>query len=166
MIRAAAEFVNITDDVRKDKLERAIQLLENVMNMPIMRERIAAYTYNGKKAFVDNKSMTNEMVLQSILNGSETLTPGNDHMVNVQLTFYRASNSTVGYTSPSTRLININLKFFDQYTLSQVAGNLAHEWTHKLGWNHASSYSSARDHSVPYAIGYMVRDLGEDIENE
>ena len=166
VIRAAAEFVDITDDVRKDKLERSIQLLENVLNSKIFRERTEAYTYNGEKTFVDNKDQTNAMIFQAIQNASETLTPGNDHMVNVQLTFYRASNSTVGYTTPTTRLIKINLKFFDQYSLSEVAGNLAHEWTHKLGYTHASRHNSARPHSVPYAVGYMVRDIGEDLSGE
>lgn len=166
MVRAAAEFQNITDDVRKAKLERSLLLLEQVLNTPIFRERVAAYTYKGKKNFVDNKSMDNTQVLKSLLDGSETLTPGVDNSVNILLTFYRKNNSTVGYTSPSTRLININLKFFDKYNEAEVAGNLVHEWTHKLGWNHASRHNSARPHSVPYAIGYMVRDIGEDLLGE
>jgi hypothetical protein len=40
----------------------------------------------------------------------------------------------------------------------EVAGNLAHEWTHKLGFGHESA---AEHDSVPYGIGYIVREMGE-----
>jgi len=37
-----------------------------------------------------------------------------------------------------------------------VAGNLAHEWTHKIGFDHKSA---AEHDSAPYAIGYIVDEL-------
>jgi hypothetical protein len=166
MIRAAAELVDIDDVTRKDKLERSIQLLETILNHTLFRQRVLAYTYKGVKAFVDNEGQSNEIIFQTILDASENLTPGKDHTINVQLTFYYSSSSTVGYTTVTTRLIKINTKFFDQYSHSEVAGNLAHEWMHKLGYDHASHYSESRDHSVPYAIGYLVADMGEEIEGE
>lgn len=74
--------------------------------------------------------------------------------------YYQAS-SVVGYTSPSITYINVNTKFFNTYAANQVAGNLFHEWLHKLGYSHDSSATAKRPYTVPYAIGYMVRDIGK-----
>ena len=82
----------------------------------------------------------------------------------LELELYYSSKNTVGYTYPNTVRIWMNTKYFTPYTPSQVAGNMFHEWTHKLGFEHATSYSIARDSSVPYAIGYLIRDLGKKYE--
>jgi hypothetical protein len=34
-----------------------------------------------------------------------------------------------------------------------------HEWLHKLGFSHATTYSESRNHSVPYAIGTIMRQI-------
>jgi hypothetical protein len=70
----------------------------------------------------------------------------------------------VGYTNGSIKYINVNTKFFDQYTSSSVAANLVHEYMHKLGYGHAVSYSKARDSSVPYLLGSTVRAMGKKYE--
>ena len=55
-------------------------------------------------------------------------------------------------------LTNINWKFFKSFKPSDVAGNFAHEWTHKIGFDHKSA---AEHDSAPYAIGYIVREMAE-----
>lgn len=66
----------------------------------------------------------------------------------------------VGYTKPSINRISINEKFFRNFTSAQIAGNLAHEWVHKLGFDHRS----AKEYdSVPYAIGDIVAQLGRSL---
>jgi hypothetical protein len=50
------------------------------------------------------------------------------------------------------------------YTPAEVAGNVFHEWTHKLGFGHDSRYSVSRNSSVPYALGYIMEELGKKFE--
>jgi hypothetical protein len=65
-------------------------------------------------------------------------------------------SKVIGYTNGTINVININWKFFKGNTVADVAANLAHEWTHKIGFDH----KSAKEHdSAPYAIGYIVGDL-------
>ena len=84
--------------------------------------------------------------------------------MDLDLELYYSIRSTVGYTYADGLRIWMNTKFFDSYSPAEVAGNVFHEWTHKLGFTHASNYSLSRDSSVPYALGYLVEELGKQYE--
>lgn len=93
------------------------------------------------------------------MDGRENLQPNTPHEINFFLKLYNKPRSRViGWTSPKINTININLRYFRKYDPHEVAGNLAHEWVHKLGFGHRSA--KERD-SVPYAVGYIVREMGE-----
>ena len=55
----------------------------------------------------------------------------------------------------------MNTKYLSTYTPAQVSRNMTHEWLHKIGFGHASSYSVSRDYSVPYGIGNIMERLAE-----
>jgi hypothetical protein len=109
-----------------------------------------------------NKILINKAVAEGNLGKVEKLlqsnTPGE---MNYYLKlYYNPFSRVIGYTSGETNLIHINWRFFKNYQPSNVAANLAHEWVHKLGFDHAS----AKEHdSAPYAIGYIVGDMAERI---
>lgn len=144
----------------EDKVLKAIEIIKTVIATKEFRDQVIGYTYQGKKTFVDNKGFTNQQIYQMLLDGREDLRPEIDHEMDLELELYYSWTSTVGYTTPNSLRIFMNTKFFDNYSPAQVAGNVFHEWIHKLGFTHDSSYSVSRDSSVPYAIGYIMRDLG------
>lgn len=160
---AALKFVNFEVE-QEDKVHKAIEIIKKVIASNEFRTRVLTYTFDGKRSFVDNNGLTNEEVYQKILQGSESLMPGDDFEMDLELELYYSSKNTVGYTYPNTVRIWMNTKYFTPYTPTQVAGNIFHEWTHKLGFDHATSYSVSRDSSVPYALGYLIRDLGKQYE--
>lgn len=160
---ASINFVNF-DGAAEDKVHRAIDIIKRVVASPEFKARVLNFTYQGKKQFLDNKGYTNGQIYQILLNGREELKPEIDHEMDLELELYYSSRNTVGYTYPNTIRIWMNTKYFNPYTPSEVAGNVFHEWTHKLGFTHASSYSVARDSSVPYAIGYLIEELGKQYE--
>jgi hypothetical protein len=160
---ANIQFHNFNAE-QEAKVLKAIEIIKKVVASSEFRNKILNFTYNGKKQFVDNKGMTNEQVYQALLDGREDLIPEVDHQMDLELELYYSWTSTVGYTTPDVLLIHMNTKFFNPYTPSEVAGNVFHEWTHKLGFDHASSYSVSRDSSVPYAIGYLIEELGKKYE--
>ena len=84
-----------------------------------------------------------------------------NNTMDVELELYHQKTNTIGYTYPNTVRIWMNTKYFNKYTPVKVADNLMHEWMHKLGFTHATVWSKERDHSVPYAIGYLVEELAE-----
>ena len=163
LLKVKAEIVNVSDSAGLEKLEKSAKLLEKVLNSKVLKDRILNYSYNQSQKFIDNKDLSNAEVLDTIFRGSEILTPGDDNTASLKLTLYYSHSSTVGYTTPQTVLIKINTKFFNGFDLAHVAGNLAHEWMHKLGFEHSRRNNADRDHSIPYAVGYLVRDIGEDM---
>lgn len=148
----------------EDKVYKAIDIIKKVVASKEFRNKVLDYTYDGKKQFLDNKGLSNAEIYQILLDGKEDLRPEVDYEMDLELQLYYSWTSTVGYTTPGELRIYMNTKFFDSYTPAEVAGNVFHEWTHKLGFTHASSYSVSRDSSVPYAIGYLIRDLGRQYE--
>lgn len=148
----------------EDKLYQALEIIKKVIGSKEFRDRVLNYTYEGKHQFVDNKGLSNAEIYQILLDGKEDLVPEVDNSMDLELELYYSWRNTVGYTYPGALKIFMNTKFFDPYTPSEVAGNVFHEWTHKLGFDHDQSYSVSRDSSVPYAIGYMIEELGKQYE--
>lgn len=149
------------DQSDEAKYDRAVALVKKVVATESFRTKVLNHTFNGSKTFANNNGLTNAQIYQSILDAAERLTPTKNNTMDVGVKLYYTNNSVVGYTSTNITYINVNTKFFDSYDESGVAGNLFHEWLHKLGYGHDSSATSQRPYSVPYAVGYMIRDIGK-----
>lgn len=155
------EFINFSS-IQKEKMERAIDIIKLVIATEEFKAAVLNHTYNGKKTFVDNNGFTNDQIYQLILNGAEKLQPAINNTLDAEVQLYYEDSNTIGYTYSSSRRIYINSKYFNAYTASGVAHNLFHEWLHKLGFNHAASWSDSRDFSVPYSLGYLMGEIGRD----
>jgi hypothetical protein len=142
------------------KMKSAMILLEKVVNSQEFKNRVINFTNRqGHRSFASNEGYSNEQIFDIFMDARETLQPNTPGEMNFFLKLYHKQFSKViGWTNGDINRININWKFFKNFGLHQVAANLAHEWTHKLGFGH----SSAKEHdSAPYAIGYIVRELAE-----
>jgi len=140
------------------KMEKAFEVLEKVVNSDEFKDRVVNFkNTKGERAFASNKGLSNEQIYEVFMEGRETLRPNTPGEMNFDLRLYNRSWSRViGYTTPDTNLININWKYFKNFGAHEVAANLAHEWTHKIGFDH----SSAAEHdSAPYAIGYIIEEM-------
>lgn len=141
------------------KIDAAVELVRKVIASEEFRTRILNHTYNGKKTFVDNGGFTNAQIYTKILEGAEKLQPAKNNAMDLEIELYYEATNTIGYTYPSSKRVWMNTKYFNNYKPKNVSSNLVHEWLHKLGFGHATSYSTSRDYSVPYAIGYLVEEL-------
>lgn len=159
LFSASVNFTNFQSaDI--DKVQAALEFIQKVIRTSEFRERVLNHTYQGVKQFVDNNGLTNAQIYEKLLDGAETLRPEIDHQMDLELELYtNYSTSTVGYTYANTIKIWMNRKYFDAYDPEEVARNVFHEWTHKLGFGHDSSSTSRRPYSVPYAIGSIMQDL-------
>ncbi len=147
------------------KLQSAFKVLEAAVNSEEFKDRVLNFKNSkGEPAFASNKGFTNEQIYEQFMEGRETLQPQTPGEMNFYLRLYnRPWSRVIGYTSATTNTININWRFFRNYAPADVAANLAHEWTHKLGFDHrsASEYDSA-----PYAIGYIVGDIAKKLSSK
>lgn len=157
-LTVVAESLTGFDGAKGEKMEKALRALEEVVNSEEFKERVINFkNKKGERAFASNKGLTNEQIYAQFMEGRETLQQDTPNEMNFWLKLYNKPWSRViGYTTPTVNLININWKYFKGNEVSSVASNLAHEWTHKIGFGH----KSASEHdSAPYGIGYIVGDL-------
>lgn len=157
------EFLN-TNSTQQVKFDKAIDIIKKVVATEEFRDAVINHTYGGKKTYVDNGGFTNTQIYQKILDGAETLQNTKNNTMDMEVELYYAATSTVGYTYANVTKIWVNTKYFNTNPVTSVAANLFHEWLHKLGFKHASSYSTSRDYSVPYAIGRMISTIGKDFD--
>lgn len=144
---------------KEEKMRDALDRLKIIINSKVFKSRILNHEYQGEKTFVDNGGLTNEEIYEKLMIGAETLMPDEDEEVDVDITLYYKSNSTVGYTYPDTNRIWVNDKFFATFTLGKVAANVSHEWTHKVGFGHDFNRTAKREFSVPYGVGTIIQEL-------
>jgi hypothetical protein len=142
-------------NLEKEKFHKAMSKCEVILNS----EKFKNELLNLKLEQTEGK--TNLQIYDEIMLGADKLNKEADQDVDVYLTIYYSFKSTVGYTYPSTWRTWINRKFFSKFDEGEIAGNVMHEYMHKLGYGHRT----AKDHnSVPYAVGYLVRDLIKKID--
>ena len=161
---ANIRFTNFTP-TQEQKVIQAISLIKKVFAAPKFRDQILNHTFDGRKKFIDAEGRSNEEIYQIILEGAERMgiTASNNKM-DVELELYYDTSNTIGYTYPNVTKIWMNKKYFNKYSPVQVAGNLTHEWLHKLGFGHSMTWSKSRDASVPYAIGYLMEKMAREIQ--
>jgi hypothetical protein len=147
------------------KIETSIDLIKQVVASEKFKRRVLNKTYRGKKTYVDNNGLSNRAIYNRILQGAEKLgNTSRNNTMDLELQLYQDNNSqTVGYTYANVIRVWMNKKFFNAFRPDQVAGNMFHEWLHKLGFTHDVRPTPSRQHSVPYAIGYIIRDLSKEM---
>lgn len=146
----------------KKKISTAAELIKEVVASEEFKNKVLNHRYNGKKQFANNLGLTNKQIYNKILDGAEVLKKTIDNEMDLELQLYTDNKSnTVGYTFPTTNRIWMNSKYFNQNTAALVTTNMMHEWLHKLGFGHDAEATTRRPYSVPYAIGYIVRDLAK-----
>lgn len=153
-------LLNFTTD-QANKVQNAADRIRKIVASQEFKDAVINHTWNGKKTFANNNGLSNLQIYDRLVVGAEQLYPEKNSTMDVELELYYEDSNTVGYTYPNTTHIWMNLKFFNTYGPPQVAGNLMHEWLHKLGFGHDVSSTAQRPYSVPYAIGYIVRNLAQ-----
>lgn len=148
----------------RQKIAKATEILKKVMNSNEFKQRILNFKWKDKIQFNENQEMSNADIYQHLMTGKEVLMPQKDYIMNIDITLYRSRNpwsKVKGYTKKSTMRIWINKKFFRKksWTAVDTAGNLAHEWVHKMGFGHAYKHNPDRPFTVPYAVGRIVGEV-------
>jgi hypothetical protein len=151
------------DRDQENKIAEAIEAIKKVIASDEFKKMVLIKTFNGKRQFNDNNGLTNAQIYKKMLEGAEKLAPGKNNSMDLELKSYFERQNVIGYTMPSIKTIFLNTRYLNQndFSSSDVAMNLTHEWLHKLGFKHAVKRTPTRSHSVPYAIGYIMRSLAK-----
>jgi hypothetical protein len=155
------ELSNASSGERKWVLA-SVEYLEHAINSDEFRQRVTQYRSKHRPGFRWNKSLANEAILAFVVTGAEQLSPERDYEWDLYLSVYSGRADVVGRTSPSSKVVEMNrnaLHFRGPQDIPGICGNIAHEHCHKLGFDHPYQKRRWRKHTVPYAIGILVKDL-------
>jgi hypothetical protein len=181
LIELKGELINLKlrhtnfNESEARKVQEATEHFHEAINSPEFKEFMLNFSYEvqscsgrwcwrkcsvtDRSEFKRNNGLSNEGVYNQLLTGEETLRPGVDREIDVDLELDRRyKRGVLGYTYSSSKSQWIYNSFFRNGEVHDVAGNIAHEWVHKMGYGHASKDNSTRKYTVPYAVGYFVRD--------
>ena len=160
--------------VSEAKYRRACEKLIVAINSEEFKQRVLNYQYmvngeivnNFKLPEVNEKYLSKQEVYDLIMSGKDKFNEEADGDIDIKVELYnKRFSSAIGYTYPSTWKTWINYKFFRNFSDADVAGNIVHEYMHNLGFTHAFNSNATRQHTVPYAIGTIIRDIIEGKED-
>lgn len=152
------KHLNYTVQQEKKLLESA-SLLEKIFNSLEYKNEVINFTYKNEKKFHENLGKTNLEIYEHLMLGSEILMPVIDREMDLTVKMYYSFRSTVGYTYPNIMTVYTNRRFHNGFTPCQIASNLAHEWTHKMGYGHSKRWNYDRDFTVPYGHNKIIEKL-------
>ena len=141
------------------KLNKAVKYVEEFVNSEefghlVLDFKFTDYDGNDHQNFHYTK-LTNLEVYEKIMAGREVLTPEADGEADIQIELDTSwTRNVIGYTYPTTAWQWIYAKFFRNWSAEEVAGNIMHEYMHKLGFDHEYGWTFEREFSAPYALGY------------
>lgn len=142
----------------QQKLGKATQLMEKVLNSREFRDAVVNHP-----GFAD-EARSPQDIYAAIRAAKENFTEAADGEVDLNLDLRNLSwfsRNVVGYTTAGSDTITTNRRFFSGFEPNELAGHLAHEWLHKLGFEHDHGRTAERPNSVPYAIGDLVEQLAQ-----
>lgn len=122
------------------KIQRTLHGLQKVINSDAFRERVLKATYTSTK---DSPAVIYQKIMAS--------------KWDLDLRVERHWLCRVkGWTTPNVKTIWFNSCGFLQRTDAGLAGTEAHEYLHKIGYDHKNANDLM---SVPYSIGNIVSEL-------
>lgn len=122
------------------KLQSVLPGLQTVINSEAFKLRVLKATYTSTKdspAVIYSKIMASKWDLEIIIQ--------RHWLCRVK-----------GWTTPDVKTIWFNSCGFSKRDSAGLAGTVAHEWLHKIGYDHKSANDLM---SVPYSIGNIVVEL-------
>lgn len=143
----------------EELLFKSLELLQIAINSDMFKQKVLNFDYNGKREFNYNQGKTNAEIYELFMSGKEATNGVADYKIDLRLSVSdNCPRDTVGTTYGQKRTETYRCKLNDMNE-SQYAGHIAHEYCHYLGFAHTRHDNPTRKYTVPYAIGYILRDL-------
>lgn len=141
---------------QKNKIKNACVTGEPVLSSHLFKYQMLKQKYSEARGY------STSQIYDLFMAGGDG--PGNvkDKVVTIDVTGFYKRSSTIGWTTVNGVKTYINTRFLDNFGPHEVLGHLMHEYCHRLGFVHRWRKSA----SVPYKVGYCVRDCYVDFYKE
>jgi hypothetical protein len=173
-LRVIPEEVVFPENSQKARFDRALLLLEEILNSDEFRIKVISYVRsNGKREYANNvlwndtrKRLSNEAIFNIIMTGNELMVPNTEGEMNLSITLRTCKRherlspwcrTVVGSTTPySSQWIELNWRFYSHMDTAEMVSNIVHEWLHLIGFLHAKN---DLHEDVPYVVGAIAGEI-------
>lgn len=176
-LKFVAEDVSFPEGPQKQKFEKALEIMEEVMNSEEFRLKVIGYVRRGERSYQKNflwndssKRLSNEDIYEVIMKGDEKMRPRTEGEMNFNSWVRICSTvqmvtiwcrSVIGSTEPSSSYwIKLNWTFYRNFETHSMVANMVHEWIHLLGFLHGKENLHEE---VPYVVGAIAGEVAKNI---
>lgn len=164
--------------IQTEKMKRATVIFEKVMNDMEFQEELKIKTFKSDRPDDLIQNPTSEQVIEKIYGASEPYyQPETNHTADIY--WYEVKQSwwqrnvsnrnckTIGYSYLQRNGYEQKIFSYDCFLgnkkteFSKIVGHIAHEWSHKLGFQHQTDPHPERPLTVPYTFGDLVAKYAE-----
>lgn len=144
---------------QKIKRDKAILVLGKVINSKEFETEVLNFSSSMGKCFIENEGMSNEQILQTILDSKTFFAPEVKNCIQLYLELdYGPNKKGVGYRFINGKTIYTYANWYKRAKVEEYAKHLMHEWLHILDFDHTSDEWR---YSVPYGIGKIVERIAK-----
>jgi uncharacterized protein YjaZ len=146
----------VSADVSTGKMLNVVKFI-NHTSEEIKRNKTAVEKVHEvvKSDCFENVIMSRELIQTGGLSNKQVVEKIRNSSFDMSLEMYRRNFSRVnGYTYPNSKNVWLNRKYHSGASICAVASNLAHEYSHKIGFSHDYKPNKSRPYSTPYSINY------------
>ncbi len=149
------------------KMKAALRLFEEVMNDTSFQNALLSKSFYFDVPGDQNKLLNTKEIVDKIYGAKEFYRDTADRVANLVWVIEQKKkpmftrNPAIGYGDAGEVEIYTYTWFFNKEepeSLADIAGHIAHEWSHKLGFQHLFNPHKKRKYTVPYAFGYLVKE--------
>lgn len=126
----------------------------------ILASKIINFDYRFKQGIINSCLFSNT----NGLSNGEIYHKVIDYTWKISTCSYESNDDTVGYTKDCTTYIN--KMFLNREDVGFLAGHVAHELMHVMGFFHSWKNDESDAKTVPYRIGSIVRNLSDFVTDE
>ena len=152
---------------REQQMKAALHIFELVMNDTAFQRALLNTKFVFDVPNDPNINLSTLQIVSKIYAGKEFYKPMEDNVANVHWIIVKkrrpifTRHPALGEGAEDGVEIFTYTWFFDSGDIAEITGHIAHEWSHKIGFEHAFHPHPGRDDTVPYAFGYLVRDFAK-----
>lgn len=169
MFSVNIQYLSGYDESQEKFVKSAMGKFEKAMNSDLLKQKIIGFAGISGGGFEENTGLTNQQVYEKLMSGSEAYMPAANFSADLFLVLREAdvppllSYPPIGFGLPGTKEIITYSWWFNTASEARYAGHIAHEWSHKVGFNHSFDFTPTRQFSVPYAFGNIIEELTENM---
>jgi uncharacterized protein YjaZ len=148
---------------RTVRMKQAMELWQQVMRDTAFQQELRSLRYSFDVSGDQNRFLSSEEIAAKIYQASEFYKDSADQCAQLHWLLDEAKKPlltrrpAIGYGEDGDVEIHTYTWFFDSADLPELAGHIAHEWSHKIGFQHLYVRHKNRDKTVPYAFGNLVK---------